>query len=487
MKKHIFLAFFLLFLSISSQNIAQNRSKIRKNINFLIKEQTYKNAVIAILVADDKGKTVASLNPDMPLLTASTMKTITTGLALNLFGPDYRFKTGVAYSGTISDSVLYGNIIIKGGGDPTLGSRDTVAYPIENIFSEWLGFIKKAGIKQIAGNIVADDSFFDNEPIPESWSWGNIGASFGSAPSGLTFYENVQDFNFSPGSTPDDNIRISGVYPVVPGMEYDLSRTNSLNMKGNNLSYFISDLNKKGQFTGSILKNSESAKSSVSNKFPALSCAYHFREYLTKNGIKSNDDVFLFSEKNRNLANNEIILLGETYSKELWKIINVTNRISNNLYAETLFKLIGKEVTGRGSYDSSAVAVKRLLLDMRLPENGFTSVDGSGLSRQNYVSPRFFAEYFLKMKESTNFAMFFNSLPQPGGPGTLRSVLSDVDSAKKSSIHAKSGSLSGVRCYAGYVIRKKGTYVFAILTNNYSMPTSEIMKSIEKFLKTMIN
>ncbi len=485
MKRHQFLAIFLVFFMFFGQVSAQNGSKIRKNIKFLQKEQTFKNSVTAILVTDSKGKQVASWNPDMPLLTASTMKTITTGLAINLLGPNYRFTTKIGYTGFIKDSILYGNIVIIGGGDPTLGSKDTVAVPIDTVFSQWTGFIKKAGVKKITGSIVADDRFFENEAIPESWSWGNIGASYGSAPSGLSFCENVQYFSVIPGKNLGDTVLIKDIYPIVPKMIFSLKSALTANVRGNRLSYFTSDLIKKGEFKGYLPIENKEYNVSGSNKFPALSCAYHFREFLLNKGIESDPEILNASDLK---ANSELKpeILGETFSAELHKIINVTNRISNNFYAETLLKMIGKTVTGTGSYDSSVVAVKRLLKQMDVPLTGFTQVDGSGLSRQDYVSPRFFCNYFLKMKESANFALFFNSLPQPGGPGTLNTVLKEADVSKKSAIHAKSGSLSSVKCYAGYVVKKRGVYQFAILTNNYSAPTSEMMKGIEEFMKALI-
>lgn len=485
MKKHHFLALFLVFLTFFGQLSAQNSSKIRKNIKFLQKEQTFKNSVTAILVINEKGKTVASWNPDMPLLTASTMKTITTGLSLNLLGPNFKFTTKIAYTGFIKDSVLYGNVVIIGGGDPTLGSKDTVAIPIDTVFSQWTGFIKKAGINKITGSIVADDRFFENEPMPESWSWGNLGASYGSAPSGLSFCENIQNINVVPGNTTGDTVKIKDIYPIVPKMTYSLKSAITANVRGNRLSYFTSDLARKGEFKGYLPNDGKTYNVSGSNKFPALSCAYHFREFLLKNGVESSPEI-LYAYDLKGNSDFKTEFLGETYSRELYKIINVTNRISNNFYAETLLKMIGKTVTGSGSYDSSTVAVKRLLREMNVPLQGFTQVDGSGLSRQDYVSPRFFCNYFLKMKESANFALFFNSLPQPGGPGTLNTVLKDVDITKKSAIHAKSGSLSSVKCYAGYTVKKRGMYYFAILTNNYSAPTSEMMKGIEEFMKALI-
>lgn len=445
----------------------------------------FRDAVVGIMVMDGNGKAVASWNPDMPLLTASTMKTITTGLALKVLGPDYRFTTQIGYSGVIEEGVLNGDLFIIGGGDPTLGSRDTVAIPVSKIFSEWADAISAAGITKINGSIVADDRYFIDETIPESWSWGNLGPSFGSGASGLSFCENVQYFKFIPGKKRGDKVYLEGVYPQVPDMEYKNGLISADASTGDESTYYVSDLAKIGKFEGSLPVGKDSVIVDVSNKFGPLSCAFEFRRFLASKGITSDPQVK--DSKTYNFPSSSgLKIIAATQSPRLASIVNVTNRISNNFYAETLFKMIGKKMTGVGSYDSARVAVLRILNEMGVSSRGYTQVDGSGLSRQNYVSPRFLCKYYSALKGSEGFRPFFESLPQPGGPGTLNNVLSKVEKKEKSKIHAKSGSLSNVRCYAGYVERRGELYCFAILTNNYSAKYSEMQAGVEGFLKALI-
>ena len=423
----------------------------------------------------------------MPLLTASTMKTITTGVALTVLGDQYRFSTKLGYTGFIENGTLYGDLYIVGGGDPTLGSRDTLAIPLDTLFSQWHQYISAAGITRINGSIVADDRFFEPEIIPESWSWSNIGASYGSGPSGLSFVENLQYFKFIPGSNIGDKVYLHSVFPEVPDMEYLNNFVTAGSRTGNRSSYYISDLSKVGSFSGTLPAGRDTVTISVSNKFPYISCAYEFREYLAANGIMS--DISVKSARDFTAAiESELTIIGTTLSPSLTSIINVTNRISNNFYAETLYKTIGKVATMHGSYDSSAVAATKILTEMGLKTRGYTQVDGSGLSRQDYVSPRFFCNYFTAMKNNPYFDIFLNSLPQPGHPGTLENVLSRVNIKEKSRIHAKSGSLANVRCYAGYVEPSSGKNMltFAIMTNNYSARTAQMQVGIEEFMKQLI-
>ena len=487
MKSFLSLLFTLIALPMQYGIIYAQPNNVQKYIGKLMQDTLFTDAVVGIMVMDSNGKTVASWNPDMPLLTASTMKTITTGVALTVLGDNYRFSTKLGHTGFIENGTLYGDLYIVGGGDPTLGSKDTLAIPVDTLFSQWHRYVSAAGIKRINGSIVADDRFFEPEIIPESWSWSNIGTSFGNGPSGLSFIENLQYLKFIPGSNIGDKVYLHSVFPRVPDMEYRNNLVTAGSRTGDRSSYYISDLSKVGSFSGTLPAARDTVNITVSNKFPHISCAYEFREYLAANGILS-DNIIKSVRDFTATSEDELTIIGTTLSPSLTSIINVTNRISNNFYAETLFMAIGKSVTMHGSYDSSAVAATRTLTEMGLKTRGYTQVDGSGLSRQDYVSPRFFCNYFTVMKSSPYFDIFFNSLPQPGHPGTLENVLSKVNIKEKSRIHAKSGSLANVRCYAGYVEPRSGKNMltFAILTNNYSAKTAQMQVGIEEFMKQLI-
>lgn len=473
--------FFSLAFSVNAQNVAQ------KYIDTELKtDSLFTNAVVGIMAVNGDGKVIAEWNSNHPMLTASTLKTVTTGVGLVTLGADFKFTTKIAYSGTITDTVLHGNIYIIGGADPTLGSRDDVAYDIDSIFGIWTDAIKSLGIKKIDGNIVADDSYFDRELMPDSWSWSNFGASYGSAPSGLTFYENGQDFKLTPGKAVGDSVKIEEIYPHIPGLNVINELKTGNPRTGDRSMYYVQDMAKVSLFTGTVGVDRAPVISYNSSRFPHLSCGYHFREYLSGKGIESNPEILDIKElpKSDDMVINYIT---ETYSPELWEIINVTNHISNNLYAETILKTIGKEKTGAGRYDSSIIALNRALKELGVDTYGFTMEDGSGLSRQNYVSPKFFCNYYTMMSENDNFVKFLESFPVPGGEGTLKGVLKNEEPALKSRIHAKSGSLSNVRCYAGYVEggKKNGLIKFAILVNNYSAPTSKMQPKIEGFLRAL--
>lgn len=464
---------------------AQVVTPAQQFINKTLKHDTnLSNAIVGICAIDENGNTIADWNSNLPMLTASTMKTVTTGLALITLGPDYKFSTKVGYTGTITDGILNGDIHIIGGGDPTLGSRDTVAFAIDYIFGVWADAIASKGIKKINGDIVVDDSYFERELMHGSWEWDDFGTYYGSAPSGLSFCENVQYFTLKPGANVGDKAEIIADYPTIPGLNIINNVTTGKPASGDKTIYYVQDLELFSEYRGTFAIDKGVVSSDNSNRFPQLSCGYHFGEFLRNKGIYFSSKIVDIVDLSSTNDLSEPVIIAETFSPELYKIVNVTNRISNNMYAETLLKAIGKKVTGVGSYDSSLVAVRNLLEELNVPLVGFKSADGSGLSRQNYVSTQFLCNYYKMISESTIFAQLFESLPVAGGPGTLKYVLKNESNSVRSKIHAKSGSLSGVRCYAGYVEggKESGLVRFAIFLNNYSVPTSKVQPLVEQFL-----
>ena len=458
----------------------KGKAGLEQAIRAMKQDTVFQNAIVGLMVTDEKGREVVSWNPDLPLLTASTMKTITTGLSLLEMGPDYQYTTRIAYSGTVTKGTLYGNLYIIGGGDPTLGSRDSIAAPIDSVFGYWANVMKTKGIHRINGQIVADDRFFTHEVMPESWSWGNMGASYGAGPSGLTFYENSFSAMLYPGIKEGEPVAIRRYYPDFPQLQIDNQMKTGTPRSRGGASVAGSDLSPILQLSGTLPQR-DSISLSGANKFPALGCAWQFDRFLNAQGIATTASVRMYDAATDQAL--RLTPVAEWQSAPLKDIIYVTNHISNNLYAETLLKTLGRSRTGVGAYDSASVAVSRMLRELELPHRGFTQADGSGLSRQNYVSARFFCAFYNKLKDSPIFKEYFNSFPVPGSEGTLKSVITKAP--HKERLHAKSGSLANVRCYAGYVETEQGLYTFAIMVNNYSAPTNRVQPKVEQFLQAL--
>ncbi len=450
------------------------------------KDPNYLNAVAAIKAVDKNGKVVAEWNSNLPVLTASTLKTVTCGMALAYLGVDYKFSTTLKYSGSVSGGTLLGDLWIVGGGDPTLGSEDGMAYPIDSIFGVWTSALKQMGINKVQGNIIVDDSYLDREVIPSSWAWGNIGYDYGSAPSGLPFHQDIQNVRIIPGKKEGEKPQIKVLYPQIPGFTYVNALTTGPAKSGDWSEYNCSDLARVGKFTGSVPVDRDTIRSTISNKFSYLSCGAAFRDFAISQGIVILGSDVLPVEDVEKTDLTEVVT---TYSPELWKITAQTLLVSDNFYAETLFKQLGKKMFDDGSYRASKRAAKKILDSLGVNTLGYTQDDGSGLSRENYLSPDFFCNFYMAMAKQPCFEKFVEGMPYPG-VGTFRTVLTDrkkFDKDIAAGVHAKSGSLSCVKTYAGYVYAgpKHGLIKFAILVNNYSCPTRDIQKHLEGFMYSL--
>lgn len=439
-----------------------------------------KNAAVAILALDGRGRTIAAYNPDLPLLSASTMKTVTTGAALCALRPGFKFETKIASAGTVDpDGVLHGDVYIIGGGDPTLGSRCECASDIEAVFGEWTEALKEAGITAVDGKIVGDAGFFSGEMTHDNWCWEDLGANYGSAPCGLSIGENLSYFRVEPGEEEGAPLLISPAGMVYSEMDVRYEAVTGAPKTGNKLTYYASDLSPVGRFIGTYACDRKIDTIAVSNRFPSLTCAEAFATFLSKEGIPA-------CGASVGAAPDSAVLLARTFSPTLLEICRETNTKSNNFFAETIFLTLGLYLTDEGSYRTTPEAVEKYIGDIGCDTTGLKQDDGSGLSRQNYVTPRFFCNFYRMMQKSDIFAEYFSTLPTPGSEGTLKYVLSNEPAQLRGRIHCKSGSMSAVRCYAGYVETASGDLLsFAILVNNFDCPMREIQPKVEGFLKQL--
>ena len=460
---------------------------IQKEVESIVNGDVLGQAVVGVCARTGDGQTIINITADDMLVPASNMKLISTGAALHALGGDYRYRTSLAYDGNIVEGVLIGDIYILGGGDPTTASKDSIADSLEHTFSMWEKLIKDAGINEIDGRIIgASGNFFTGMTEEPSWMWNDIGTYYGAGTTGLMFYENVQSFEVSAGASPGEALNISPIYPEVPWMEFRYACSTGKAGTGDQLYMYTSDLAPVAEIRGTFAVDRKPKRVDCSNKYPELTCAHHFTRWIEEHGItcryKAAD-----TRLHRITLPDSLISLGQTSSPTLRRIAFVTNHASNNLYAETLMRTLGKELKSEGSYDSSYVAIKNILQDLKVDiTKGLKIQDGSGLSRQNLVSPAFFCRFLEAMMSSPCFEDFAESLPSPGSAGTLAANMRSYPAEMKERIKVKSGSMSGVRCYSGYIIPREGskdeTIIFSIMVNNCTEPTWKVRPLLDKIM-----
>ena len=487
MRQTIICTFLLLSVFSAAAQTSPEVDEARAAVEAAATDPALSQAVVSICAMKGDGSVIVDIDGDNMLVPASNMKLISTGLALHHFGPEHRFETQIAYDGEITDGTLNGNIYIIGKGDPTLASPDSIAVNIEKVFSQWTSFVKAAGIKRVEGRIIGDGRYFDGMIEEPTWLWNDIGTYYGAGATGLMFYENMQSFSAAAGAQVGDPVKIEPSYPDTPWMEFRYNCSTGEKGTGDMLFMYTSDLAPVAEIRGTFGVDRAKKRVDCSNKFPEYTCAHYFRNYLIKSGVKCEGGVGDFRMDTRWEPCGEMTVIGTTYSPALSRIAFETNHASNNLFAETLLRSLGREMTGSACYDSCYVAAYDIMKELKInTSRGVDIQDGSGLSRQNYVSADFFCRFLLGMMCSPHFETYAASLPSPGKEGTLLYNMKSYPAAMKDRILVKSGSMNGVRCYSGYIIPTEGakeeTIIFSIMVNNCTSPTWKVRPLLDKIM-----
>ena len=484
--KRTLLIYLLLWCTATYAQLKPEADHAQAAIDSIVTDPALENAVVSIYAIAGNGRTIVDIDGGKMLVPASNMKLISTGAALHKLGPDHRFETAIGHDGVIENGVLKGNLYIVGGGDPTLGSKDSIAVSLEKVFGQWEEMVRTAGIRKIEGRIIGDGRAFEGMMEEPTWLWNDIGTYYGAGTTGLMFYENMQSFSVAAGEQVGAPVKISPSYPQAPWMEFRYNCTTGENGTGDQLYMYTSDLAPVAEIRGTYGLDRGKKRLDCSNKFPEYTCAHYFASHLSKKGIECKGGVGDFRLDTQWKPQGEITILGKTYSPTLDRIIFETNHASNNLYAETLLRGLSKEMTGSATYESAYIALGQVMKELEVEMKGADIQDGSGLSRQNYVSAEFFCRFLEGMMSSPHFEAYANSLPSPGKPGTLSYNMKNYPESLKERILVKSGSMNGVRCYSGYVIPADGCkddcIIFSILVNNCTAPTWQLRPLLDKIM-----
>lgn len=478
-KTSIFIIYFLLLPVIWGQNA------LISELNKLKTDPGLSSAAWGFYAYNlTSNKVEAEHNKELNLVPASVMKTITTASALEILGPEFRFKTRFYINGTVSDEgILNGDLIIRGGGDPTFGSETNSGRCPDCLVNEIIDMLKAHGIKLIAGDILADDSYFEAMMTPGGWNFSDIGNRYGASPSGLSFMDNTIWFLFNSGRE-GSKAEYVGVRPNLPGFQvYSEVIASGI---GDNAYVFGAEYSNHRFINGKITPNQKEFEVKASMPDPPFAAAYTFYNKLNQAGIYITG-VAINTTQARipiNYNSPQIKLIGTISSPTLFEIAKITNKTSNNLYAEHLHKAISAQQTGQGQNKLSNDIIANYWKNRGLNSNQLFITDGSGLSRSNAISVYNIVQLFKYMHQSKYSNHFYESLSIAGVDGTLKSLCTGTRAANN--VHAKSGTMSRVKAYAGYVDTRSGQRIaFAIVANNYNVSTSAITKKMENLMVKM--
>ncbi len=543
-------------------------------------------AQVGLCVRKVSGKALTEEEAGKNFLPASNLKLVTCGAALECLGADFRFQTTVAYSGKIGDDgVLYGDLHIVGGGDPTLGASDPYAAPRDSLFARWTRAVRAAGIRSVAGSVVGDSRRMPGE-VNGSWMYEDMATGYGAACSALMFNRNCLELELRPGAAEGEPVNVGadakifrkGDFGQTSGkcgqgcsgkttgerQERDAAAASSSCHEGDaaaassscpegdsaaavltpeeapwmtienrcvtgpsgsgDQSYlFISEFAPAARLGGSFALGKACKTVSYNNPFADFSCAYEFALHLAGEGIpckavtatsschptavfRTAGEAFGFSAFDTcgSLAysghfapQDSLTTITVTYSPRLSEIARETLRVSDNLYAEALLRALTLSDSANPHFSDGteeALAFQAVLLKgLGLNLSRTRLADGSGLSRKNSVSPSFMVNFLTAMSSRPCFSDFLGAMNTPGPDEVL---LGTSAPATRRRIRLKSGSMTGVRCYSGYILPEASTpqatskstrngdiTVFSIMINDTTLPQSKLREHIENLLR----
>ena len=415
----------------------------------------------------ETGEHLFSLNNRQPVTPASTVKIVTLSAAAERLGWDFRFETELLTAAPIVDNVLRGDVVVRGSGDPSIGSGDD--WP-PRAFEDFAAALTRAGIHTIDGRIVGDDNAFDEEGLPAGWMWDDLGHGFAAPAGALQFHENLVTLTMYPGPAPGASARID-VNPATSGLQIASAVTTAA--AGNATDIVLRRL--PGQRTlrlsGVVPAGSEPTYRTASVDNPTIFFAHAFRDALI-------DDAPELAERDPRYLRR----LASHHSPPLAELAKVLMKASRNVYAESLLKTLGGTADAHASSEAGLAAIGEVLMEWGVPTADYILRDGSGLSRYDLITPEALVALLRRMHgDRRHRELFAATLPLAGSEGTLSGRLRGTRA--HGNVRAKTGSMRGVRAIAGYLSTRDGeTLAFAILANHFTISPSVIDQAIDDVL-----
>lgn len=465
---------------------------VERQLRTMFDDPAFERALWGIKVQHLKsGAVLYAENSERLFVPASNMKIVTALAALNRLGPEFRFSTEVFADGPIERGVLKGDLVIRGGGDPSLGAEPFVSggAPEFNplvVLDAWAAQLKEAGIKEIEGALVADSGIFADVPIGNGWAADDLSYGYSAEVSGLQFNQNTVRFSIvaaaTAGTAPavkvtpaTGHIRIENRMVTVSD---DVCECEELELEiqrepGN---LFV--------LSGRIPIDTPALHRTVAVEDPAGLLLDLFRARLVAAGISVKGKDQSDPGATRSLSAGARLLLTHR-SETLSTVLTEFLKESRNQYGETLLRMLDP-VEREKEPEGGIAVIEDFLTAVGIPEGAYQIADGSGLSRYNLVAPETLIRLLDFAQRQPYGAAFESMLPIGGVDGTIGYRLKATVAEER--VHAKTGTLSNVRALSGYLTTQSGdTIIFSMLVNNYTQPRQAADFVVDRALRYLVS
>ena len=470
--------------TVSKKSFATGSAALASRIESVLEESEgpARWGISVISMAD--GSKVYECDGDKLFTPASNMKIYTTGVALDLLGVDYRWRTSV-YASVQPDARgrINGDLILYGRGAPDLvaSSKDENRGSLEKLAED----LYARGVRSVGGNVIGDESYFRGSSLGDGWQWTDLQWYFGAEASALSINGNEVDINFVPaGNAGESTVRTSDTEGYVT-VQNRMSATADRSVQPTiGVHRGLSDNNV--EVWGEFVPGSKGFGVRLSVHNPALWAAKLFRRALETRGIQVDGQTLARDSRvpqSQRFDPSRSLELAFVQSQPMAEIAKKTNKESNNLFAELILRTLGRErgemsppPKGNGierGDDESGVAVIRLWLErMGISTTRLALHDGSGLSRLDLVTPETNARFLLTLSKTNVGPVFRESLPIAGRDGTLAGRLKSLADG----VSAKTGSLTYDNSLSGYLTTSKGElFAFSIMCNDQTGSVNSVL------------
>ncbi len=435
----------------------------------------------ALVVSLDRGDTLFAVNPDSAMAPASNLKLLTSTAALEELGPGYRFRTYLLTDGSVRNGVLEGDLVLYGTGDPGISDR---FYPSKNtVFQALVDQLAAAGIRSVRGDLVADASFLSGPLRPEGWDPGDLNDHFAAPISALSFNENVVSLRIE--AAPQVGLSPS-VHSLPDHADLDVLNEAMTVAGRGRVTISRGDPLDPVLVQGRIARGARDVWRQLTVPDPARFTLAVFASVLEERGIRVSGRRRLVNNPGGSLASPRVTapvvssrprtrILATHVSPPLREYLPVVNKRSNNLFAELLFRTVGRHAEGPGSPGAAQRAVRRTLVSMGVDTAGIVLMDGSGLSGGNRVRAATLVSLLSRVSESDLWGDLWASLPEAGNRRELPRM---YRTPAAGNLRAKTGTIEGVSALSGVVQSMDGERLaFSIMVNE--SPSQSGAKRIE--------
>ncbi|MFW5681818.1 MAG: D-alanyl-D-alanine carboxypeptidase/D-alanyl-D-alanine-endopeptidase, partial [Phycisphaeraceae bacterium] len=463
-------------------------AEIERRIETKIRSADLGPTDVSLFVYDlDAEEVLAQIDADVRMIPASNMKLVTTAAALINLGPDFVFRTELRMLPADGEADRDPSLLIHGDGDPAFGDPiilEQHGFSVEDLLDLWVDAVVDTG-QQRFSRLIVDDRVFDHDFTHPSWPADQLIYRWCAPVAGLNFYQNVLDV--LPQPTSWSRAPVVSLFP--PEAARFLKTTNRATT-GRTDSFWISRQGVDSLSFHGTVKNRRRVPVQVPLADPPLFLGQVMAERLRDRGIVVSEVVR--PDIDLRLPEGKVLHRMRT---TLPLVLERTNQDSQNMFAEALFKRMGRQVTGRpGGFDNGAASVRIAMQKLLGPRVSVLKVaDGSGMSRDNRVTARFLVELLVAMREHPDEDVaeaFLSSLAVGGENGTLKRRFRTFD--RNTDVLAKSGYLRGVSALSGYIVRpgekRDGHHIaFAMLFNGFEPPISNsTLKKLQEEFLTLI-